>query len=349
MVNEFGFVVKRQPPTTLSPGEKLRQKRRHKKWVAMLANFTKFRRDHPTTFKRRVRKGIPSQLRGMVWGQLLDLQTLIRANPGRYDALTKQPLLQSQIDDQIARDLPRTFPNHSRFRIFESPGQKALRNVLHAYAVFNPLVGYVQGMAFLVATLLIHFTEEEAFWAFYRLMETYGMETMFFTALPGLQEKFAQLTGLMRSHLPGLLKHFEAQNIEPAFYAPQWFLTLYIYTFPPAFVFRIWDIFFAEGWKVLFRVPLALLKWREKALRKLEMQDLLPALKKLADDVPEHKLIKKVLHFRFSTEELEALGAKHWAANPQTKAKVDHDRSARDAQRRAAGILRTALPVAGQR
>jgi hypothetical protein len=40
-------------------------------------------------------------------------------------------------------------------------------------------------MAFLVATLLIHFTEEEAFWAFYRLMETYGMETMFFTALPG--------------------------------------------------------------------------------------------------------------------------------------------------------------------
>ncbi len=34
----------------------------------------------------------------------------------------------------------------------------------------------------------------------------------------------------------GLLKHFEAQNIEPTFYAPQWFLTLYIYTFPPAFV-----------------------------------------------------------------------------------------------------------------
>eukprot|EP00667_Euglena_gracilis_P013166 EG_transcript_13558 len=334
-VNEFGFVVKRQPAHAPSLVDAVRQRRARKKWVAILADFTNFRRSQPAKFKRRVRKGIPGQLRGMVWGLLLDLPTLMRAHPGWYDRLTKLPLRTPEVDDQIARDLHRTFPNHSRFRDFESAGQKALRNVLHAYAAYNPLVGYVQGMAFLVATFLIYLTEEEAFWALHRLMETYGMELLFWNGLPGLQEKTHQLKGLMRRHLPELHRHFEAQHLEASFYAPQWFLTLYIYTFPPAFVLRIWDVFFAEGWKIIYRVPLALLKLRQSTLLKLELHDLMPALKTLADGVPERRLMRKIFRFKFPKQELQELSQEYWHANPAVWAKVEQDRAAREAQRRA--------------
>ena len=66
----------------------------------------------------------------------------------RYMALVNQPLEDPTVSDAISRDVGRTFPSHSQFRDVGSVGQKALGNILHAYAALNPLVGYVQGDVF---------------------------------------------------------------------------------------------------------------------------------------------------------------------------------------------------------
>eukprot|EP00567_Pseudictyota_dubia_P009097 CAMPEP_0197462010 /NCGR_PEP_ID=MMETSP1175-20131217/57988_1 /TAXON_ID=1003142 /ORGANISM="Triceratium dubium, Strain CCMP147" /LENGTH=46 /DNA_ID= /DNA_START= /DNA_END= /DNA_ORIENTATION= len=42
-------------------------------------------------------------------------------------------------------------------------------------------------------------------------------------------------------------------------YATQWLLTLYASSFPFDLVTRVWDCFLAEGWKIVFRVMLAIL------------------------------------------------------------------------------------------
>ena len=59
----------------------------------------------------------------------------------------------------IERDVNRTFPHHRYFSNTEGGsgeiGQKALGNVLTAYAVYNPEVGYCQGMNFMAGFLLI--------------------------------------------------------------------------------------------------------------------------------------------------------------------------------------------------
>ncbi len=44
----------------------------------------------------------------------------------------------------------------------------------------------------------------------------------------------------------------------------QWFITIFTYNFPFAAVVRIWDAFLLEGWKVVFRVALSLLKLHER-------------------------------------------------------------------------------------
>ena len=62
--------------------------------------------------------------------------------------------------NEIERDLHRT--------LSESFGDDAslspLRNILYAYSIRNPNVGYCQSMNFLAAFLLIRFTEAQAFW-----------------------------------------------------------------------------------------------------------------------------------------------------------------------------------------
>lgn len=63
-------------------------------------------------------------------------------------------------DDIIRRDLNRTFPRHEVFRESNGLGQQQLYNVLKAFAIYDEVIGYCQGMAFIVAILLTYMSEE---------------------------------------------------------------------------------------------------------------------------------------------------------------------------------------------
>lgn len=68
---------------------------------------------------------------------------------------------------QIEKDLPRTFPDHSLMRDHGSKttsGRCALRRILAAYSLHNPGVGYCQGMNFIAGCLLLFMNEEDAFY-----------------------------------------------------------------------------------------------------------------------------------------------------------------------------------------
>jgi phytoene/squalene synthetase len=56
----------------------------------------------------------------------------------------------------IQRDLARTFPGVEMFKQEGGDGQKAMEHVLTAYSLYDSLVGYCQGLAFLVGPLLMN-------------------------------------------------------------------------------------------------------------------------------------------------------------------------------------------------
>lgn len=53
----------------------------------------------------------------------------------------------------------RTFPNHTYFMSPFGPGQLALYNLLKAYSLLDPEVGYCQGLCFVAGVLLLHVSE----------------------------------------------------------------------------------------------------------------------------------------------------------------------------------------------
>ena len=75
--------------------------------------------------------------------------------------------------------------------------------------------------------------------------------------------------------LPRLAKHMEAQSIHITMYATQWLLTLYTSSFQFDLVTRVWDCFLAEGYKVVYRVMLALLQQSQATLLTLSFEDIL--------------------------------------------------------------------------
>ena len=58
--------------------------------------------------------------------------------------------------------------------------------MLLAFSRYDQSIGYVQGMNFIVASLLYHCSEEIAFWIFVTLIEDYELRDIYETNLPGL-------------------------------------------------------------------------------------------------------------------------------------------------------------------
>lgn len=114
--------------------------------------------------------GIPSHLRGEIWAFLSKANRLaMQFSESVYLRLIQQE--DPEIENQLVKDLHRTFPEHDMFRDTLGYGQRGLLNILRAYAAYDTEVGYCQGMGFIVGILLMHMnSEEHAFWTFVQIM-----------------------------------------------------------------------------------------------------------------------------------------------------------------------------------
>lgn len=311
-IDEFGFLLdEEQKEKELLYAKKVDNKqilRREVKWANMAAQWDNMTAKQREKVKERCRKGIPSRFRSVAWQLLVGSRKHMSdpGNRGTYDAILKKKLVDDELENVIERDLSRTFPKNIIFMEAGGVGQKFLRNVLHAYACIDPEVGYVQGMGFVVAALSTQLGEEETFWALHTLMNNtrYKLRELYRPGFPMLQQFFYQLKKLMARLLPKLHAHFEKLGVEPVFYASQWFLTLFVYHLNFRLVLRIWDIFLCEGWKIIFRVAIALLKAEEKRLLKMDFNDTLPALKSLHKGMDSEELIRYAHGVTFKTSEL---------------------------------------------
>lgn len=330
-VDRFGFVKQDQnnflEAKNRPANEMEREERRIRKWRKMIgvggSDWKHYVRRKPHVVRRRIRKGIPDCLRGLVWQLISGSRGLLLMNPGVYEQLVIYETSASELD--IIRDISRTFPSHVFFQQRHGPGQRSLYNVLKAYSVYDRDVGYVQGMGFLAGLLLLYMSEEDAFWLLVALLKGAvhaPMEGLYQVGLPLVQQYLFQFEQLVKEHLPKLGQHFSDEMINPSMYASQWFITVYSYSFPFPLALRIWDVFLYEGVKIVFQVGLALLTLCQNDLLKLAFEKLIHALRNFPEEAMDPE---KLLPLAFSikvTKRLEELKQEYEKRNgvslPQT-------------------------------
>ncbi|GMH20689.1 hypothetical protein Nepgr_022530 [Nepenthes gracilis] len=295
-VDRFGFMKleNSHSPEALNRSKSAfefeREERRVRKWRKMIgvggSDWKHYARRKPHVVKRRVRKGIPDCLRGLVWQLISGSRDLLLMNPGVYEQLVIYETSAAELD--IIRDISRTFPSHVFFQQRHGPGQRSLYNVLKAYSVYDRDIGYVQGMGFIAGLLLLYMSEEDAFWLLVALLKGAvhaPMEGLYLAGLPLVQQYLYQFDHLVSEYLPKLGEHFSQEMINPSMYASQWFITVFSYSFPFHLALRIWDIFLYEGVKIIFKVGLALLKCCHDDLVKLPFEKLIHALRNFPEEV----------------------------------------------------------------
>lgn len=293
----------REPPDTglgsvfKYPGDarKLRDKAKMRFWKEYMRengrNVTLIRQP---TFHKLIRVGLPNRLRGEMWEITSGSMYSRLLAPDLYtETLAKYSGRESLAIDEIEKDLNRSLPEYPGFQSEEGIGR--LRRVLTAYSWINPEVGYCQAMNIVVAAILMsvlsplfifmsricvcgraniyvvsYTSETQAFFLLSelcnRLLPGYYSTTMYGTLLD--QRVFEML---VQKTMPILWQHLQAHDIQLSVVSLPWFLSLYINSMPLIFAFRILDVFFLEGPKVLFQIGLAILRINGEEL--LDAQD----------------------------------------------------------------------------
>lgn len=231
------------------------------------------------TFHKLIRVGLPNRLRGEIW-ELTSGSLFTRLQRPRLfeETLSKNSGRGSLAIDEIEKDLNRSLPEYPGFQSEEGIGR--LRRVLTAYSWTNTDVGYCQAMNIVVAALLMYdlfsscleyidkrryTSESQAFFLLSalcdRLLPGYYSTTMYGTLLD--QRVFESL---VEKTMPILWEHLVKSDVQLSVVSLPWFLSLYINSMPLVFAFRVLDVFFLEGPKVLFQVGLAILRMNGEEL-----------------------------------------------------------------------------------
>ncbi|XP_017777394.1 PREDICTED: TBC1 domain family member 1 isoform X2 [Nicrophorus vespilloides] len=219
-----------------------------------------------------IKQGVPRGKRGDVW-HVLAIQYCTKVPPidlnkypnynVPYETLLKQ-LTSHQ--HAILIDLGRTFPTHSYYSSPLGPGQLALFNLLKAYSLLDPEVGYCQGLSFVAGVLLLHMEESHAFFLLRHLMYRRDLRKQYLPDMVGLQVKLYQLSRLLHDQLPEIYAHLDMHEVAPTLYAAPWLLTIFASQFPLGFVTRVFDLIFLENADVIFRVILALFRLHKEQI-----------------------------------------------------------------------------------
>ncbi|XP_039299705.1 TBC1 domain family member 14 isoform X2 [Nilaparvata lugens] len=253
-------------------------------------------------------QGVPPCVRGRVWKlaignelnlthQLYDIcclraQDMLRtASEGNYDKSTEDNKESSV--QLIQLDISRTFPNLCIFQQ-GGPYYDMLHCLLGAYVCYRPDVGYVQGMSFLAAVLILNMDVADAFVCFANLLNRPCHMAFFSLNQSLMQAYYAAYNDLLCENLPQIYMHFKDSSLTPDLYLLDWIYTVFTKAMNLDLACRVWDIFLRDGEEFIFRTALGVLHLCKDTLLEMDFIHGSKYLTKLPEDLPADQLFKSI-------------------------------------------------------
>ncbi|XP_032932831.1 TBC1 domain family member 16 isoform X2 [Catharus ustulatus] len=152
-----------------------------------------------------------------------------------------------QVQFTVDKDVVRTDRSNQFFRGEGNPNVETMRRILLNYAVFNPAIGYSQGMSDLVAPLLAEVLDEsDTFWCFVGLMQN----TIFISSPrdEDMEKQLLYLRELLRLMHPRFHQHLCALGEDglQMLFCHRWILLCFKREFPEAEALRMWEACWAH-------------------------------------------------------------------------------------------------------
>jgi hypothetical protein len=301
-----------------------KETRRRDRFLLALKKYERMGNFPEKNWKKFGRKGFPDQYRSEIYSNLLQLDEI----ESKFGSDFFQNLLKTEIPSSIGRviqaDIPRTlgtFTSTMTSTTTKTSLMKMLRDVLWAFAVYRPDIGYCQSMNFLAAYFISIFgSAKKSFFALVQLIDSptspsTGLHIPGYYA-PGMDQLITDigvLELLLRRRL-GEKKcktFFEDRGITSlTMIVSEWFLSLFITILPIRVVNRVFDFIISNSNgnnKIIFRISFILLKYLINNKNFPDFDSIMQGHKKFTKSFVSHnRLIKEsIIGLRnFSIKEL---------------------------------------------
>lgn len=235
----------------------------------------------PTQRMQRLwRQGLPPRVREVVWpvaiGNVLRITPELfeihkqRAVDARRAQVTASNVLitltdappnrgREQSTTCIPFDLPRTFPTLAFFSE-GGPVHEDCARILEAYTFFRPDIGYVQGMSYLAAMLLLYLPPYESFVGLCNLLNTPSVLGLYRLEPRAVACRARVFEQLCSQQLPDVCRCIRDVGLMPEMFLIDWFLTVFAKCLTVDVASVVWDLFLLDGEVVLYCTAIAILR-----------------------------------------------------------------------------------------
>ena len=200
---------------------------------------------------------------------------------------------------QINKDINRTY---SKTKDKNFPD--ILCNILISFVYSENKINYVQGINSITAFIydLIH-NEEETFHFLICLFNFTQIRDIYEDGqFQYLKILFYSMERVLYLYLPKIYSKLKDQNVQISFFMSAYFITLFtiLYSHLPendsSFIIHIWDEFILDGWKSFFAIWLAILKYHENDILKVNDGEIMNFM---TNKIKDSDLFKKENYKKF--------------------------------------------------
>lgn len=241
----------------------------YEQWLKILKN-NDLENTSMTEVIHSLRHGVKNELRPMIWEFLIKLETLKSQHPSDYYKKLKGKT--NAQDQDIKKDVAKTFGDHQFFTDASSQGETLLFNILRAYANHDTELGYVHGMNFIVGKLLIimepdnygdselkYFQkfeenfEEKIFWILVHINSVQNWRQVYRSNFPKMQGLIAAFESRLKLKNPEVYNILKTSKLDFLKCFQTMFSCLFMDSSPLPIAKRLLDLFFIEEEKILFK------------------------------------------------------------------------------------------------
>jgi len=187
-------------------------------------------------------------------------------------------------NENIIKDLPRTFPNDSTFNK-NSLGYYKLYNILTSYSNFNKQIGYTQGLNFIVAIGLSLFDSEQDVFVFLDgLINRFELDKFMGINNKYLVQNLKYFSNILNRYVPDIISFFDNKLLNHEFFSTNWILTLFSNCMNKNELIIIWCFMIVFGWKFFYCFAIELLNFYKEDIFQTNENELNYKMKKLLND-----------------------------------------------------------------
>lgn len=135
----------------------------------------------------------------------------------------------------------------------KNPHLIKLKKILISYNIYNPNLGYVQGMTDILSIIYYIIRDESlSFWCFVKMMER--MERNFLRDQSGIKDQMITLSELIQLLLPKLSEHLIKCESQDLFFCFRFLLVWFKREFKMIDIFSIWEIFLTDFYSSQYQI-----------------------------------------------------------------------------------------------